>query len=104
MTDRTDNAVRTARTRDEVFQGLQRVMVELFELPPEAIVMEAHLINDLDLDSIDAIDMAVRLQEMTGRRVAEEELRSVRTVADVVDFVLRHLQSAPAGFDPPRAS
>ncbi len=91
-------------THEEVFLGLQRVMVELFELPPDAIRLEAHLVDDLDLDSIDAIDMAVRLQEMTGRRLAEEELRSVRTVADVVDFVYRHLQEAPADFDPPRVS
>ncbi len=91
-------------TRDEVLLGLQRVMGELFELPADAIHLDAHLINDLDLDSIDAIDMAVRLQEMTGRRLAEEELRSVRTVADVVEVVYRHLQVAPAGVDPPRVS
>ena len=84
-------------SRDEVFVSLSRVMVEMFELPPEAIRLDARLIDDLDLDSIDAIDMAVRLQEMTGRRVAEDELRSIRTVADVVDFVHRQLHPAQAG-------
>lgn len=86
-------------TRDEILGGLRTTMVELFELPPEDIQLEAHLIDDLGLDSIDAIDMAVRLQEMTGRRVAEEELRKVRTVADVVDFVIRH--TAAVGNPPP---
>ena len=90
-------------SRDEVFGALSRVLVEMFELPPEAIRLDAHLIEDLDLDSIDAIDMAVRLQEMTGRRVEEHELRGVRTVADVVEFVHRHLQTAPAG-DPSSAA
>jgi acyl carrier protein len=48
------------------------------------------LIDDLDLDSIDAVDMAVRLEEKTGYRFAEEELRSVTTIQDVVDLIDGH--------------
>ena len=78
-------------TRHEIFVQLRDVMVELFELAPEDITREAHLIDDLALDSIDAIDMAVRLQDMTRRRVPEESLRKLRTVADVVELVHEHL-------------
>jgi acyl carrier protein len=81
-------------SRVEVLERLRSVMVELFDVAPEAVQLDAHLIEDLQLDSIDAIDMAVRLQEMTGRQVLEEELRKVRTVADVVDFVCRHLDAS----------
>jgi acyl carrier protein len=45
------------------------------------------LLDDLDLDSIDAIDLAVRLQDLTGKRVDESRLREVRTVRDVVELI-----------------
>lgn len=76
-------------TRERILDELVQTMVEMFEMEPADVVPEAHLIDDLDLDSIDAIDMAVRLQEMTGKRVDEESLRQVRTVGDVVDLVER---------------
>lgn len=78
-------------TRDEIFAQVVEAMVEAFELEPDQITMDSHLIEDLDLDSIDAIDMAVKLQEMSGRRVEEEALKQVRTVRDVVDLMEAHL-------------
>jgi acyl carrier protein len=82
-----------AVSREDVFRYIQRTMVESFELEPDQVTQHATLIDDLGLDSIDAIDMAVKIQEYTGRRVAEEELRSLRTVADAVDLVQRLVHS-----------
>jgi acyl carrier protein len=85
----------SAITKDEIFARIRDAMVELFELTPSAITLDAHLIEDLDLDSIDAIDMAARLQEITGRRVPEDALKSIRTISDVVDLV--HAELAARG-------
>ncbi len=74
-------------TKEEILEGLRDMMVELFEFEREEIQLQAHVVDDLDLDSIDAIDMAVQLQEMTGCKVEESELRSIRTVSDIVDMV-----------------
>lgn len=74
-------------TKEEIFARVRDAMVELFELPASEITLEARLSDDLDLDSIDAIDMAARLQEITGRRVPEDALKSIRTIADVVELV-----------------
>lgn len=74
-------------TQSEIFAQVQGLMVELFELKAEQVTLEAHLINDLDLDSLDAVDMAVKLEEITGHRVAEDALKSIRTVGDVVSLV-----------------
>lgn len=63
---------------------LRKVLSEDFEIDPESIVLEANLYEDLDLDSIDAVDLIVRLKEMTGKKVPPELFRSVRTVADVI--------------------
>jgi acyl carrier protein len=74
-------------TKEQILDSLRNLMVELFELKPEQIRLDAHLIDDLDLDSIDAIDMAVKLQDMTGKKIEEEKLKSIRTVSHVVDMV-----------------
>jgi acyl carrier protein len=74
-------------SKEEILQGLRDMMVELFEFEPEQIQLDSHVVDDLDLDSIDAIDMAVRLQEITGCKVEESRLRSIQTVSDIVDMV-----------------
>ncbi len=83
-------------TRDEVFTRLRAILVESFELDANRITREAHLLEDLDLDSIDAIDLAVRLEEETGLKLADEELRGVRRVDDVVELVLAKLSARAA--------
>ena len=79
-------------TRPEILEHVKKTLVELFQLDPAAIKPEARLGEDLDLDSIDAIDMAVKVQELTGKRVEEQALRKVRTVGDIVDLVESILQ------------
>lgn len=71
-------------TDDEVLEKLKVVFAETFEISPEKIKPEAHLFEDLDLDSIDAVDLAIKLQSMTGKRIKPEDFKSVRTVGDVV--------------------
>ena len=84
-------------TRDQIFERMKATMVETFELDPKKITTEARLIDDLGLDSIDAIDLAVKLQELTGERVAEETLKSLRTVADVVTVIDTMVNRSRAG-------
>ena len=73
--------------REEILDKIVNTLAEMFQLDPAAVTPESRLAEDLDLDSIDAIDMAARLQELTGRRLEEGELQGIRTVADVVDVV-----------------
>ncbi|MEM7021149.1 MAG: acyl carrier protein [Pseudomonadota bacterium] len=68
--------------------------MELFEIPPEQITLDAHLRDDLDLDSIDAVDLIVKLQERTRVRIDPEQFKSVRTVGDVVERVHDALATA----------
>jgi acyl carrier protein len=83
-------------TRDEVFGQIRSMMVEMFELDEADVTLEAKVFEDLDLDSIDAIDLVARLQELSGRRVEEEKLRGVRTVGDIVTLVVEQLEGAEA--------
>ena len=74
-------------SRDEIHQELKTYLEEMFEIPPKKVSLEARLNEDLDLDSIDAVDLVVRLQELTSRKLSPDEFKSVRTVGDVVDRV-----------------
>ena len=81
-------------TRESVLERVREILVSSFELEPGAIQLDSHLIDDLDLDSIDAIDLAVELEQETGLRVEEQELRQIRRVTDIVDLVCNRLVPA----------
>jgi acyl carrier protein len=83
-------------TREEIREKVVGMMVEMFDLTPEVVTPQAKLFEELGLDSIDAIDMVVRLQEMTGRRVQDMALKKVRTVDDVINLVEEHVRTAAA--------
>lgn len=74
-------------TRDEILASLSNTLEELFEVPAEKITLDAKLFEELDLDSIDAVDLVVKLQELTGRKIKPDQFKTVRTVGDVVDAV-----------------
>lgn len=69
---------------DVLFEKIRDVLVEEFEIPRESIVREANLFQDLGIDSIDAVDLIVRLRDITGKRVPPDRFKSVRTIGDVV--------------------
>lgn len=76
------------KTQEELFLEVRNSMAELFELNPDDIKPDSRLVEDLDLDSIDAVDMIV-IQKKTGKRIKPEEFQAVKTVQDVVDVLER---------------
>ena len=78
--------------RAEILKEISGALVEMFQLDPKIVTPEARLVEDLDLDSIDAVDMAAKLQELTGKRLSEEDLRGMRTLEDVVAVAERMLR------------
>jgi acyl carrier protein len=81
------------RSKEEIFEEVRSILCQEFEFSPDEVMSTSHLIDDLDLDSIDAIDLAVKLEERTGLDLDEEELRALRVVQDVVDVVYAHLDA-----------
>ncbi|WP_426664560.1 acyl carrier protein [Rhodanobacter aciditrophus] len=71
----------------DILERLREVLHGTFEIEPARITPSAHLFADLGLDSIDAVDLAIQVQEMTGMRIKPEDFRNVRTVGDVVGTV-----------------
>ena len=73
--------------RDDVYQKVSTILVELFEVDPDAISEDALLYEELDIDSIDAVDLVIELKTYTGKKIAPEDFKSVRTVGDIVNAV-----------------
>ena len=82
------------QNRDEIFAALRDAMVELFELEPDRVTLEANLYEDLEIDSIDAVDLIDHIKRQTGQKVAAEDFKAVRTVGDVVNVVERLVRAA----------
>ena len=84
------------QNRDDIFNTLRDALVELFELEPERVTLDANLYQDLEIDSIDAVDLIDHIKRQTGKKIAAEEFKAVRTVGDVVEAVYQVVNAAPA--------
>ena len=75
------------QTKDEIFEKIAGVLEELFEVDKSKVELSSHLYDDLDLDSIDAVDLVIKLKEISGKMAKPEDFKAVRTVGDVVDII-----------------
>ena len=71
-------------SQEEIFEKLKTILADDFEIAPEKLTLDANLFEDLELDSIDAVDLAVKLQEFTEKKISPENFKQIRTVNDVV--------------------
>lgn len=74
-------------SQEHILSTLREWMQDLFEIEPETIQLESNLYSDLDVDSIDAVDLIVKIKELTGKQVKHEDFKNVRTVHDVVTVI-----------------
>ncbi len=82
-------------TKVELYDRLAAILQETFDIDPSKIRPESRLYEDLDIDSIDAVDLVVKLKPLVGKRLQPEAFKSVRTLQDVVDAVHGLLNEPP---------
>lgn len=75
------------QSKDQILRWVVDTLKSEFQLCEEDLHPGAHLIDDLDLDSIDAVDLAVSVEQELGLSLSEGELKSIQTVQDVVDLI-----------------
>ena len=78
-------------SKEEIYNNLCQILEEEFEIDSSLLKGDANLFTDLDLDSIDAVDLAVRLQQYTDKRLSPEEFKQIQTINDVAEAVFRLL-------------
>jgi acyl carrier protein len=72
-------------TRQQQFEWVADLLTQMFELDRASLTLQSTLYDDLDIDSIDAVDLAVKLKQMTGKRLAPEVFKDIRTIDDIVN-------------------
>lgn len=77
------------QTKDEILEQIKASLAALFELDPAQITLAARLNEDLEIDSIDAVDLLDGLRRQTGKKISADDFRSVRTVGDLVEAIYR---------------
>jgi acyl carrier protein len=77
------------KNREDILQFIKQIMLEMFEIEEQLITLNARLREDLDFDSIDAVDMIVKLKEVTGKAVQPEDFKNAKTINDVVEAVYK---------------
>lgn len=73
--------------KEKIFEILKENLIELFEIDDKKITLEARIYEDLDIDSIDAIDLIDSIKKKTGYRLEPNDFRAVRTIGDIVEAV-----------------
>ena len=73
--------------RGEIFDQVRKILQTEFAVEEQLVVPDARLHEDLDIDSLDTVVLAIHLEEMTGLLLEEERLKEIRTVKDIADVV-----------------
>ena len=81
------------QSQDQILERIRQTLVELFELDSARITPEARLYEDLEIDSIDVVDLMDEVQKHTGHKVTPQDFRSVRTVGDLATVMQRLLRA-----------
>jgi acyl carrier protein len=76
-------------SNDEILERIRTTLVQQFELDGASITPEARLLDDLEIDSIDVVDLMDEIRRFTGKKVTAEDFRSVRTVGDLIAVIHR---------------
>ena len=74
-------------SKEDIYKKLCGILTDEFEVDESLLNHDANLFSDLDMDSIDAVDLAVRLQQFTDKRISPEEFKQIRTLNDVVEAI-----------------
>jgi acyl carrier protein len=74
---------------EQLFLRIKEILVVQFEIEESIISLDANLYEELEIDSIDAVDLMVQLKELTGKKIPPDQFQKIRTIADVLDTLAR---------------
>jgi acyl carrier protein len=83
-------------THESLFKQIKIIMQEQFDIDPADIEMSSRLREDLDIDSIDAVNLMIELKSLTAKKIALENFHQVKTISDLLDAILAFLDQDKA--------
>jgi acyl carrier protein len=83
-----------AMTDQEILTGLAEIIDEVAGVPADQVTPEKTFVDDLDIDSLSMVEIAVAAQDKFGVEIPDEQLKDLKTVQDVISYVRRSSVSA----------
>ncbi|HEX5190741.1 MAG TPA: acyl carrier protein [Streptosporangiaceae bacterium] len=83
-----------AMTQEEILAGLSEIIDEIAGVPADQVTPEKTFVDDLDIDSLSMVEIAVAAQDKFGVEIPDDQLKDLKTVQDVIDYVGRSSVSA----------
>ena len=74
-------------SKAEIFSQTKAVMARLFDLEESQLHPEARLYEDLDIDSIDAVDLLIELKKFSAAEINPEDFKEAKTLQDIVNII-----------------
>ena len=71
--------------KDALYEKIKAILVDQFDVEEEIVTLDANLYEELQIDSIDAVDLLVQIKELTGVKIAPDVFREIRTIKDVLN-------------------
>lgn len=85
---------------EEIVKLVDEVFEESFEIEPDRLKPDAHVFNDLGLDSLDTVDLVVALQQKFGVKIRNDQrVRAIRTLGDIYSFIEAVKEEGPQNAD-----
>ena len=78
-----------AMTQEEILAGLSEIIDEIAGVPADEVTPEKTFVDDLDIDSLSMVEIAVAAQDKFGVEIPDDQLKDLKTVQDVIDYVGR---------------
>jgi len=83
-----------AMSQEEILAGLSEIIDEIAGVPADEVTPDKTFVDDLDIDSLSMVEIAVAAQDKFGVEIPDDQLKDLKTVQDVIDYVGRASVSA----------
>ena len=77
-------------TEQEILAGLGEIIEEIAGVPADEVTPSKSFVDDLDIDSLSMVEIAVAAQDKFGVEIPDDQLKDLTTVQDVVNFVSKN--------------
>jgi acyl carrier protein len=71
--------------KEQLFFRIREILVDQFEVEQSNVTLDANLYEELEIDSIDTVDLMVQIKELTGKKIPPDKFKEIRTISDVID-------------------
>jgi len=85
--DTEEKGATTVASQEDLIAGLAEIIEEVTGIEPSEVTIEKSFVDDLDIDSLSMVEIAVQTEDKYGVKIPDEDLAGLRTVGDAVNYI-----------------